>query len=79
MSSEEKARTRANLAPLLGFLALILLFGALASYILAATAAFWVLLILGVGILTAFVALNAKIVSLVFVSRQSTLRCQCSH
>ena len=71
MSSEEKARTRANLAPLLGFLALILLFGALASYILAATAALWVLLILGVGTVTAFVALNAKIVSLFFVSRQA--------
>ena len=71
MSSEEKARTRANLAPLLGFLALILLFGALASYILAATAALWVLLILGVGTLTAFAALNAKIVSLFFVSRQA--------
>ncbi len=71
MSSEEKARTRANLAPLLGFLALILLFGALASYLLAATAALWVLLILGVGTLTAFAALNAKIVSLFFVSRQA--------
>ena len=71
MSSEEKARTRANLAPLLGFLALILLFGALASYLLAATAALWVLLILGVGTLTAFAALNAKIVSQFFVSRQA--------
>lgn len=71
MPSEEKARARAKLTPLLGFLALILLFGALASYLLAATAAFWILLLPGVLTLTAFIALNAKIVPQFFVSRQA--------
>ena len=71
MTSEEKSQTRANLAPLLGFLTLILLFGALASYLLAATGAFWILLLLGLGTLIAFVALNAQIVTLFFVSRQA--------
>ena len=71
MTSEEKSQTRANLAPLLGFLTLILLFGALASYLLAATGALWILLLLGLGTLIAFVALNAQIVTLFFVSRQA--------
>ena len=71
MTSEEKSQTRANLAPLLGFLTLILLFGALASYLLAATGALWILLLLGLGTLIAFIALNAQIVTLFFVSRQA--------
>ena len=71
MPSEEKSQTLTGHAPLLGFLALILLFGALASYVLAATAAFWILLLLGAGTLIAFVVLNTPIVVRFFVSRQT--------
>lgn len=71
MPFEENSQTHTGLAPLLGFLALILLFGALASYFLAATAAFWILLLLGVATLTVFVVLNTQIVVQFFVSRQT--------
>ena len=71
MTSQEKPQTRAHLGPLLGFLALILLLGALASLLLVATAFFWILLILGLGVLVAFGALNARHVRMFFVSRQA--------
>ena len=71
MTPEEKSRARANLVPLLGFLALILLLGAVATYLLAATAFFWILFVLGLGALVAFGALNARHVTTFFVSRQA--------
>ncbi|MDE0299530.1 MAG: Gldg family protein [Candidatus Poribacteria bacterium] len=71
MPSKEKDRARANLAPLLGFLALILLFGALAGFLLGETEALWILLVLGASTLTAFIALNRKMVARFFVSRQA--------
>lgn len=71
MTSGENNRTRASLVPLLGFLALILLLGALAAYLLAATVLFWIFLVLGLSGLVAFGALNARHVTMFFVSRQA--------
>ena len=71
MISEENPRARASFVPLLGFLALIFLLGAFAAYLLAATAFFWILFVIGLGALVAFGALNARHVTTFFVSRQA--------
>lgn len=71
MTSGENPRARTAPGPLLGFLALILLFGALASFVLAAIALFWILLLLGLGVFIAFVSLNARNVRMFLVSRQA--------
>ena len=71
MTSEENSRARASLVPLLGFLALILLLGAVAAYLIAANAFFWMFLIIGLGALAAFGVLNARHIREFFVSRQA--------
>ena len=71
MMSEENSRARASLVPLLGFLALILLLGAVAAYLIAANAFFWMFLIIGLGALAAFGVLNARHIRKFFVSRQA--------
>lgn len=68
---EENSQTPERLGPLLGFLALILLLAALASFLLGAMVVFWILLVLGVGSLVAFVVLSAQDVKRFFVSRQA--------
>ena len=71
MTSEENPRACASFVPLLGFLALIFLLGAFAAYLIAATAFFWILFVIGLGALVAFGALNARHVTTFFVSRQA--------
>lgn len=71
MTPTDNHRARASLLPLLGFLALILLLGAVAAYLLAATVFFWILLVLGLSTLAVFGALNLRHISIFFVSRQA--------
>lgn len=71
MTSGGSPRARASLVPLLGFLALIFLLGALATYLLAATVFFWIFLILGLSGLVVFGVMNARHVTEFFVSRQA--------
>ena len=66
-----KSRTGDKLAPLLGFLTLILLFATLSSLFLRQRLALGIFLILGIASLTAFVILRRQAVFSFFVSRQA--------
>ena len=67
---DTKPRTGDKWAPLLGFLALILLFATLSSVFLRQRLAVWIFLLLGIASLTAFVILRRQAVLRFFVSRQ---------
>ena len=66
-------KTSDKLAPLLGFLALIILCVTLVSFIIPhrATIAFWIFLVLSIGLVAAFVALKFREIAKVFTSRQA--------
>ncbi len=68
---DAKSRTGDKLAPLLGFLTLILLFATLSSLFLHQRLAFGIFLVLGIASLTAFVLLSRGAVFRFFVSRQA--------
>lgn len=65
-----KSRSGDKWAPLLGFLALILLFATLSSVLLRQHLVVWVFLVLGIASLTTFVILKRHAVFRFFVSRQ---------
>lgn len=67
---DTKSRLSDKWAPLLGFLALILLFATLSSVLLRQRLAMWIFLALGIASLIAFVILKRQAVFRFFVSRQ---------
>ncbi len=68
---ETKPRASDKVGPLFGFITLFLLLAILASVRLHATRAFWILLVMGIGTLTAFVVLRFQEILNFFVSRQA--------
>lgn len=67
---DAKSRTGDKWAPLLGFLALILLFATLSSVLLRQRLGMWIFLVFGIASLTAFVILKRQAVFRFFISRQ---------
>ena len=69
-SENTRSRATDRWAPLLGFLALILLFATLSSLLLRQRLVVWIFLALGIASLAAFVILRRQAVLRFFVSRQ---------
>ena len=69
-SEDTRSRATDRWAPLLGFLALILLFATLSSLLLRQRLVVWIFLVLGIVSLAAFVILKRQAVLRFFVSRQ---------
>ena len=72
-AEDAKPRTRDKLAPLLGFFALIISCVTVVSFMIPrrTTTGFWILLLLSLGLISAFVALKFREIAKVFTSRQA--------